>query len=40
LAFPQSGNYRFLRGLATVKIDRDADSGSYWEPNVWIHHAV
>jgi hypothetical protein len=36
----QIGNYRFLRGLATAKIDRDADSGGYWEPNVWMHHAV
>jgi hypothetical protein len=40
MAFPQSGDYWFPRGLATVEIDRDADSGSYWEPNVWMHHTV
>ncbi len=40
MAFPQSGDYWFPGGLATVEIDRDADSGNYWEPNVWMHHAV
>lgn len=40
MAFPESGDYWFPGGLATVEIDRDADSGSYWEPNVWMHHAV
>jgi hypothetical protein len=40
MPFPQSGDYWFPGGLATVEIDRKADSGSYWEPNVWMHHAV
>ena len=40
MAFPESGDYWFPGGLATVKIDRDADRGSYWEPNVWMRHAV
>jgi hypothetical protein len=40
MMFPESGDYWFPGGLATVKIDRDADSGSYWEPNVWMHHPV
>ena len=40
MAFPQSGDYWFPRGLATLAIDRAADSGSYWEPNVWMHHPV
>jgi hypothetical protein len=40
MAFPQSGVYWFPRGLATLEIDRAADSGSYWEPNVWMHHPV
>jgi hypothetical protein len=40
IAFPESGHYWFPGGLATVAIDRDADSGSYWEPNVWMRHAV
>jgi hypothetical protein len=38
--FPESGEYWFPHGLATVAIDREADSGHYWEPNVWMHHAV
>lgn len=40
LAFPESGAYVFPRGLATVAIDRDADVGGYWEPNVWMRHGV
>jgi len=40
MAFPESGDYWFPRGLATVSIDREADRGSYWEPNVWMQHAV
>lgn len=38
LDFPESGIYVFPRGLATVEIDREADVGTYWEPNVWMHH--
>jgi hypothetical protein len=40
MSFPESGDYWFPAGLATVAIDRDADRGRYWEPNVWMHHAV
>jgi hypothetical protein len=39
MGFPQSGDYWFPGGLATVRIDRDRGTGSYWEPNVWMHHA-
>jgi len=38
LTFPESGAYVFPRGLAPVDIDRDADLGTYWEPNVWMVH--
>ncbi len=38
MAFPESGVYWFPGGLSTVTIDRDADLGTYWEPNVWMHH--
>ena len=31
LAFPESADYVFPEGLATVHIDREADRGSYWE---------
>jgi GNAT superfamily N-acetyltransferase len=40
LAFPESGEYVFPGGLATLAIDRDADRGSYWEPNVWMRHSL
>ncbi|HET6820230.1 MAG TPA: hypothetical protein VFH98_06715 [Candidatus Limnocylindria bacterium] len=38
MPYPESGDYVFPEGLATVRIDRDADLGSYWEPNVWMVH--
>lgn len=38
LAFPDSGEFVFPGGLAPVAIDRDADVGTYWEPNVWMIH--
>ena len=40
MRFPESGIYWFPGGLATVEIDRDADSGIYWEPNVWMQHTI
>jgi len=40
LAFPESGDYVFPRGLAPVAIDREADAGTYWEPNVWMRHRL
>jgi hypothetical protein len=38
MRFPETADYVFPRGLATVHIDRDRDLGDYWEPNVWIIH--
>ncbi len=38
LAFPETDDYVFPEGLATVHIDRELNLGSYWEPNVWIIH--
>jgi hypothetical protein len=40
MSFPESGDYWFPGGLATLRINRAADSGSYWEPNVWMHHPL
>ena len=40
MAFPESGEYVFPGGLATVAIDHDENVGRYWEPNVWMQHAV
>lgn len=36
MRFPDSGEYVFPEGLAPLRIDRDADLGDYWEPNVWM----
>jgi hypothetical protein len=38
MAFPESGDYVFPDGLALLHVNRDADIGSYWEPNVWMVH--
>jgi len=38
LPFPETGEYVFPRGLATLHIDRENDLGSYWEPNAWMIH--
>jgi GNAT superfamily N-acetyltransferase len=40
MRFPDDGPYTFPAGLATLEIDHRHDRGSYWEPNVWIVHAV
>jgi hypothetical protein len=40
MRFPDDGAYTFPDGLAPVEIDRRSDTGTYWEPNVWIVHAV
>jgi hypothetical protein len=40
MTFPEDGEYVFPGGLATVEIDRAADLGRYWEPNVWMRHEV
>ena len=40
MRFPETGDYVFPAGLATVRIDREQDRGEYWEPNVWLIHRV
>jgi len=40
MRFPDDGEYTFPHGLAPVEIDHGLDRGSYWEPNVWIVHAL
>lgn len=40
LTFPVSGDYWFPEGLTTVEIDRERNEGRYWEPNVWMRHAL
>ena len=38
MQFPETADYVFPAGLATVHIDREAGTGEYWEPNIWIIH--
>lgn len=40
MRFPGDGEYTFPAGLAPVEIDHGLDRGSYWEPSVWIVHAL
>ena len=40
MPFPESGEYVFPHGLAPLAVDRGADRGAYWEPNVWMRHRV
>ncbi len=38
MAFPQSGRYVVTGACAPVAIDREADTGTYLDPNVWVIH--
>ncbi|GAA3373636.1 hypothetical protein GCM10020367_34360 [Streptomyces sannanensis] len=37
-ALPGSGEYVIPDGMSPLHIDRDADLGTYTEPNIWIRH--
>jgi hypothetical protein len=38
MAFPDDGEYIFPEGLAPLSVR--GQTGSYWEPNVWMQHDV
>jgi len=40
MVFPDSGTYVVRGALEPVLIDREADLGTYVEPNVWMHHRL
>jgi len=40
MKFPVSGNYVVPNALQPVRIDREADLGEYYDPNVWMKHPV
>lgn len=40
VAMPGSGHYVIPEGLAPLRIDREADLGTYVEPNIWVRHPV
>jgi GNAT superfamily N-acetyltransferase len=39
MLFPSTGTYTIPDGLTTLAIDREADTGIYVEPNIWLRHA-
>jgi GNAT superfamily N-acetyltransferase len=40
MVFPESGDYVVEGGAAVVTIDRERDEGVYYDPNVWMVHAL
>ncbi len=38
LRLPASGDYVIPSGMSVLKVDLDADLGTYVEPNVWVRH--
>jgi GNAT superfamily N-acetyltransferase len=40
MAFPATGEYVVPRAAATVTIDREADRGVYFDPNLWMIHPL
>ena len=40
MRFPDSGDYVVPGALTLVSIDRDADLGTYVEPNIWMRHTL
>ncbi|TDW88774.1 hypothetical protein EV647_5783 [Kribbella sp. VKM Ac-2566] len=39
MPFPSTGTYTIPDGLTTLQIDREANTGTYIEPNIWLRHA-
>ena len=40
MAFPDTGGYLHPFAAAPIEIDREADEGVYYDPNIWIVHDV
>lgn len=38
ISLPSSGDYVIPQGLSVLHVDREADLGTYTEPNIWIRH--
>lgn len=38
IPLPSSGDYVIPQGLSVLHVDREADLGTYTEPNIWIRH--
>ena len=40
LSFPISGQHTVEGALQPISIDREADLGVYYDPNVWMRHSL
>lgn len=40
MVFPESGQYIVPGALQPITIDREADLGEYYDPNVWMRHPI
>lgn len=40
LRFPQSGEYIIAGGGSPLKIDRESNNGTYYDPNVWVAYSL
>jgi hypothetical protein len=40
ITLPSSGDYVIPKGLNVLHIDREADLGTYVEPNIWMRHLL
>lgn len=38
IALPSTGDYVIPQGLSVLHVDREADLGTYVEPNIWVQH--
>jgi hypothetical protein len=36
LSFPQSGRYVIPGGASPLQIKRETNSGTYYDPNIWV----
>ncbi len=40
MTFPDSGDYILPFAAAPIHIEREADQGVYYDPNIWVVHAI
>lgn len=40
MAFPDTGRYIIPNGLSPLSVNKEANVGRYWEPNIWVLHPV
>jgi len=38
MPLPSTGEYVIPEGMSVLRIDKDANEGTYVEPNIWVRH--